>query len=83
VSDLRNFSFIFGGFGIVFAVVSIVCFALGAVLWPYTINSWLVYADKQPVIEWWMGGLMGLVPGLGQSCIPAAFITFILMLFLV
>jgi hypothetical protein len=75
--------FTMGGLGILFFTI-IVCFvfSLGALLWPYSINSWLEYSGKDPVIEWWMGGLMGLVPGVGQSCIPAAFITFILMLFL-
>jgi len=71
------------GFGMLFLIAICISFALGAWLWPYTINTWLIYAEKPPVIEWWMGGLMGLVPGLGQLCIPAAFITFILMLFLV
>ena len=67
--------------GLLFIVVA-VAFAFGAVLWPYTINSWLIYSGREPCIEWWMGGLMALVPGLGQSCVPAAFITFIAMLFL-
>lgn len=73
---------IVGGVGTILVIIIIACFAIGALLWPYTINTWLIYADKQPVLEWWMGGLMGLVPGLGQSCILAAFITFIIMLFI-
>lgn len=72
---------ILGAFCVLCAMV-IGCFVVGAWLWPYAINTWLVYTNKPPYIEWWMGGLMGLVPGLGQSCIPAAFVTFILMLFL-
>lgn len=72
-----------GGFGMLLLIAFCISFALGAWLWPYTINTWLIYAEKQPVIEWWMGGLMGLIPGIGQAYIPAAFITFILMLFLV
>ncbi len=71
-----------GGMGVFFAILAGIAFALGSWLWPYTINSWLVYAEKEPCVEWWMGGLMALVPGVGQGCIPAAFITFILMLFL-
>lgn len=59
-----------------------ISFAIGAWLWPYTINTWLVYADKPPQIEWWMGGLFGLVPGVGHSSIMCAAITFVAMLFL-
>ena len=81
-SDWGEFAFLLDGSSVILFIAFAIIFALGAWLWPYTINTWLVYADKSPVIEWWMGGLMGLVPGLGQSCIPVAFITFILMLFL-
>lgn len=72
-----------GGFGIVLFMVLGISFAIGAVLWPYTINTWLVYAGKPASIEWWMGGLIGLVPGLGQFSFPAAVITWIIMLFLI
>ena len=72
-----------GGFGIVFFLLFGISFAIGAVLWPYTINTWLVYAGEPPGIEWWMGGLIGLVPGLGQFSIPAAVVTWITMLFLI
>lgn len=64
------------------AIVALIVFAIGALLWPYSINTWLIYSGRDPALEWWMGGLMGFVPGIGQSCIPIAFITFILMLFL-
>lgn len=82
MDTLRGAAALLGGFGILWVIIIAIAFTIGALLWPYTINSWLVYAGKEPVIEWWMGGLMGLVPGIGQSCIPAAFITFIIMLFL-
>jgi hypothetical protein len=59
-----------------------VLFGIGALLWPYIINSWLVYSGRPVYIEWWMGGFLGLIPGIGQSSIPLAFITFVLMLFL-
>lgn len=71
-----------GSIAMMWMLIAAVIFVFGALLWPYTINTWLIYVDKPPVIEWWMGGLMGLVPGLGQSCIPAAFLTFIIMLFI-
>lgn len=71
-----------GCFGTFIVILISIAFALGAVLWPYTINTWLIYSGDPPQLEWWMGGLMGLVPGIGQACIPAAFVTFVLMLFL-
>lgn len=77
----RLFAWLLSLGGMLIVIIGIV-FAIGAVLWPYIINSWLIYSGKEPCIEWWMGGLMALIPGFGQSCIPAAFITFILMLFL-
>lgn len=55
---------------------------VGAFCWPYTINSWLVFAGKAPVVLWWHGFLLGYVPGLGQISIGAAVITWILMLIL-
>lgn len=29
---------------------------VGAVLWPYTINAWLVFFHKPPTVVWWHGG---------------------------
>lgn len=55
---------------------------VGAWLWPYSLNSWLVYFGKAPQIQWWHGALLGICPGLGQACIPVAVITWILMLVL-
>ena len=56
--------------------------AVGGFLWPYTINSWLVFFGKDPTIVFWQGALLGFCPGIGQVSIPAAVITWILMLFL-
>lgn len=55
---------------------------LGMFLWTYTINSWLVFAGKEPLVVWWQGFLLGYVPWVGQFSIPAAIITWIAMLFL-
>lgn len=82
MSDWKMITAICGGLGTFLVVGFAISFAIGAILWPYTINSWLIYSGKPPCIEWWMGGLMGFIPGFGQSCIPAAVITFILMLFI-
>lgn len=56
---------------------------VGGWLWPYTINTWLEFAGKAPSVVWWQGALIGFVPYLGHATIPAAIITWILMLFLV
>jgi len=55
---------------------------LGMLLVPYTLNSWLVFFGKESTIVWWKGALIGIIPGIGELMIPAAFITFVLMLFL-
>lgn len=55
---------------------------IGALCWPYTINTWLVYAGKTPAIVWWQGALIGIVPGLGQFSVITAVLTWILMMFL-
>jgi len=54
----------------------------GMICWPYTINSWLAFAGKPEAVEWWQGALIGLIPGFGQLSIPAAVVTWIIMLFL-
>ena len=63
-------------------VILAVCAAIGAVLWPYTLNSWLVFFDKAPVITAFHGMLLGFCPVIGQATIPAAVVTWILMLFI-
>ncbi len=64
--------------GFVLALFAVV----GAFCWPYTVNTWLAYAESSNRMLWWHGALMGLVPGVGQACIPAAVVTWIAMLFL-
>lgn len=83
ISSIKALASFMCGFSLVLFLLLCLAFALGTWLWPYTINTWLVYGDKQPVIEWWMGGLIGTMPILGQLCVPAAFITFVLMLFII
>ena len=62
-------------FCLIFAVI-------GAFCWTYTINTWLAFADKPQVIVWWQGALIGFVPYLGRLSIPAAVVTWLLMLIL-
>lgn len=64
------------------AVVATVLAFIGAICWPYTINTWLVLLGKTAVITWWQGALLGLVPGLGQAGIPLAVGTYIATLFI-
>jgi hypothetical protein len=55
---------------------------IDAFLWPYTLNTWLILAGKDPSVVWWQGMLLGLVPGIGQFGIIAATLTWIVMLFI-
>lgn len=64
-------------------VIALISAAIGAFVWPYTINAWLVFFGKPPGVLWWHGALLGLVPGLGQFAAPLAIMTWVLMLFLV
>ena len=68
---------------IVVLFVLIICAFVGALLWPYTINTWLVFFEKTPSITWWHGALLGFCPFIGQATIPIAIVTWILMLFLI
>ena len=56
---------------------------IGAFLFPYVINSWLAFFGKLAVVTWWQGAIIGIIPGVGQTSIPLALATFILMLILV
>lgn len=64
------------------AVYVVVAGGLGALINPYTINTWLVYLDKPPNVEWWHGALLGIAPLSNTVTIPAGIITWICMLFL-
>jgi len=67
-------------------VIILIIFSVSAVVggfcWPYVVNSWLVYFGKDPVLVYWQGAVIGLVPGLGQFSLPAVVITWIAMLFI-
>ena len=55
---------------------------IGAILWPYTINIWLIYFGKQPIFTWYYGAILGFIPAIRQLTIPLAIITWIAMIFL-
>ena len=56
---------------------------VGGFCFPYTINAWLVYFGKEPIVVFWQGFLLGICPYVGKISLPAAVITFIAMLILV
>lgn len=55
---------------------------IGYFCWPYSINTWLAWADKPPTVQGWHGALLGCAPVAGQLSIPAAIITWIATLFI-
>ena len=65
-----------------YLIIMGVCAIIGGWLWPYSINTWLVYFGKESALLWWHGALLGFCPVVGQATIPVAVITWILMLFL-
>ena len=71
-----------GALILVLVVLLTISGVIGAICRPYTINSWLEYAGHEPGLLWWHGFLMGYVPGLGQASLPAAVLTWVLMMFL-
>jgi len=71
-----------GGVAIIIAIVVIISAIVGALAWPYTINSWLMYAGKAASVRGWHGALLGFCPFVGQLTLPALVITWILMMFL-
>jgi hypothetical protein len=64
----------------------LVVLLLGAIvssfLFPYTVNAWLLFAKREPVVQWWMGFLIGCIPGIAELVVPAAIITWLIMLFI-
>lgn len=63
--------------------IALIVFTVGSICWPYVITAWALYYGKTVVIAWWQGGLIGLVPGVGQLAVPLTVITWILMLILI
>ena len=64
-------------------LISCILFAaIGAFAWPYSINTWLELAGKEPVIVWWQGVLLGFCPGIGHLTVPVAVVTWMITLFM-
>lgn len=66
----------------VFVAIGLVSFAIGAVLWPYSIDSWALYFGHAVSIPWYAGGVLGIIPVVGQASIPVAAVTWVLMMIL-
>lgn len=66
---------LFAGVGLIFINA-----LLGAFLWPYVFNSWLEFFHKPYVVLWWHGALIGIIPWVRTTVLPAAFLTWIGML---
>lgn len=67
--------------GIVLIIILLISMLIGGFVWPYTINTWLVYFGKQPSVMFWHGILLGICPVVGQFSIPLAVITWIASMF--
>ncbi len=66
---------------VVYTIIGIVSFAAGAWLWTYSVNTALGWAHRPQVFPWWGGGLLGIVPGLGQISPAVAAIVWVANLF--
>ena len=61
-----------------------ICIAggIGALTWPYTINTWLEYTGKEAAFTALGGFVLGCVPVIGQLSIPGAAGTWICTFFI-
>jgi len=55
---------------------------IGIFVWPYVINSWLIFYGKTAQVVWWHGFLLGVVSPLGKLGIILALLTWIVLMFL-
>jgi hypothetical protein len=71
------------GFGILGVLCLFCSFGIiGIWVWPYALNSWLIYLGKTAKVLWWQGFLLGVFPPLGILGIMVAIVTWVAMLFL-
>ena len=66
---------------IALAMTLVANFIIGAIFWPWVLNTLLVFAGKPAVVLWWQGGLLGMVPGFAYLGIIGAICVWIFMLF--
>ena len=71
------------GLGCLMVLVAILINGIiGALLFPYIFNAWLVYTGHTAVFLWWWGFILGNVPYCAKASIVGAIFTFIFMLFI-
>lgn len=77
------FTRLLGAFGCaaIFALVFSAAI-IGSFLWPYAINTWLLFLGKTTTVSWWICGLFSLIPQIGWFSVPVAFVTYVIMLFI-
>lgn len=80
--DMLAYAVGLGAGTVVFLALELVSFAIGAVLWTYSIDSWALYFGHAVSIPWYAGGVLGIIPVVGQASIPVAAVTWVLMMIL-
>lgn len=55
---------------------------IGGFCWPYALNEWLSYAEKDTIVTFWQGFMLGFLPPLAMLSIVACLGTWIAMLFI-
>ena len=68
---------------IIFAIIwALIVGCIFGACWTYSLNIWLTYFDKPNIKFFWIGYILGVIPGIGQLGLPLAAITYIIHLFL-
>jgi len=62
---------------VLLGTIAVVSFLVGSLCWTYSVNEVFEMIGSAKTIAWWQGGLIGLVPYLGQVSIPVAVIVWI------
>lgn len=63
-------------------IITLISGVIGGFVWPYTINSWLLFLGKPATVTFLQGFVLGIIPMIGYLGTPIAAITWIIMLFL-
>lgn len=62
-------------------IVMLICAVLGGLVWPYVINSWLIFFGKPATAAFYHGWALGFIPHLLSLGVMLAVCTFIFFLF--
>lgn len=52
-------------FFITLLIPAIIGFAVGAICWTGLLNELLMISHRPPIVQWWQGGLIGMIPMMG------------------